>query len=475
MRWITQWLKGKSHRSLFGFEGNQRPTKTQFHKKLFVDEMESRVMLSAAPLATISTNWSGYAAETSLSSPQNGAVSAVGGTWTVPTATGPSTGYSAVWVGIDGYSSSTVEQLGTEQDFVGGKAQYYAWYEMYPSNSVAISSSKFAVAPGDVITAEVSSSGGSFTLAMNDTPKSGGTVETFSISLSARRASQSSAEWVVEAPSSFNVLPLANFGTVNFSNAYATISGSTGPVDNSSGQAAKINMVASSGFRNSSLVTLDTTSSLSDAATTSTGSLLPPAGTTVSSFSVAYTAPTTPTPTPPPPSRHHWWWATNQPQLMDIPMSAPAVPPMVIAPDPVVPQVLTISMDIHGPVAQAIGPAAVPMYHGQEIVEGPDVNPLDVADPAAPELQRPRIPDIAPPPQNDSGEPMDPLEDATPIIKGAQAVSGPQLRDLEGDVGTPPPLDSLAAAAVMLFLQDFWQFEEIEEKKDRSLVPAQKP
>src|SRR5690349_16075681 len=69
-----------------------------------------------------SSNWSGYAVPL-----EGGGVSDtfsdVQGTWTVPTVTGSgrSTAYSSAWVGIDGYNTGTVEQIGTEQDWSGGK------------------------------------------------------------------------------------------------------------------------------------------------------------------------------------------------------------------------------------------------------------------------------------------------------------------------------------------------------------------
>ncbi len=98
-------------------------------------------------------NWSGYAVETSLTSPQSNAVTDVKSTWSVPTVTGTSSAaYSSVWVGIDGYSDSTVEQIGTEQDWTGRSGSYYAWYEMYPTGMVSIG----RVYPGDAISAEVS-------------------------------------------------------------------------------------------------------------------------------------------------------------------------------------------------------------------------------------------------------------------------------------------------------------------------------
>ena len=43
--------------------------------------------------------------------------------------------YSSFWVGIDGYSSSSVEQLGTDSDCAGNTPDYYAWWEMYPAGT----------------------------------------------------------------------------------------------------------------------------------------------------------------------------------------------------------------------------------------------------------------------------------------------------------------------------------------------------
>ena len=84
------------------------------------------VALVSSELGT-SPNWSGYAAATSPS-PETDSVSAVSGNWTVPSVSGSGTTCSCVWVGIDGFGGSTVEQIGTEQDVVNGTADYYAWW-----------------------------------------------------------------------------------------------------------------------------------------------------------------------------------------------------------------------------------------------------------------------------------------------------------------------------------------------------------
>src|SRR5262245_16449591 len=59
-----------------------------------------------------STNWSGYAV---TGAP--GSITRVKGSWTVPAVQGPCTAQfqaSSFWVGIDGFMSNTVEQIGTD-------------------------------------------------------------------------------------------------------------------------------------------------------------------------------------------------------------------------------------------------------------------------------------------------------------------------------------------------------------------------
>lgn len=172
--------------------------------------------------AGTSINWSGYAAfnQTGFDSNQDNPILApdtityVTGTWKVP-AVNPSSGntYSSAWVGIDGYTSNTVEQIGTEQDVYNGQPVYYAWYEMYPKMSKTIRG--FVVQPGDTITASVTYSGGKFILTMTSSYNN----QTFTITQKAnRQMERSSAEWIMEAPWSGGVLPLANFGAIDFTN-----------------------------------------------------------------------------------------------------------------------------------------------------------------------------------------------------------------------------------------------------------------
>ncbi len=190
-----------------------------------------------------STNWSGYAVETDLTNPQNNAVSDVKGSWIVPTldcTNATSNTYSSAWVGIDGYSDNSVEQIGTEQDCINGKPSYYAWYEMYPKPSFKI---KVPVNAGDNISAEVQYAGNNkFILAITNNTAN----KTFTTTQKAK-AQRQSAEWIMEAPWSGGVLPLADFGTIQFSNSYATINGHTGTISDSVWQNDPITMQNSSG------------------------------------------------------------------------------------------------------------------------------------------------------------------------------------------------------------------------------------
>jgi hypothetical protein len=193
-----------------------------------------------------STNWSGYAAATNFTRPTSFSVSAVSGSWIVPTvkASGGNT-YSSFWVGIDGYSSPTVEQIGTEHDFINGVQQNYAWFEMYPAGSYVING--FPLNIGDVISASVVYSGNNiFTLTIkNDTQSVSFTVPTaYTHSSTALRES---AEWIVEAPYYNGILPLSNFVTAYMIGGFATINGITAPINNSSWRNVGIEMVTVGG------------------------------------------------------------------------------------------------------------------------------------------------------------------------------------------------------------------------------------
>jgi hypothetical protein len=165
----------------------------------------------ASNATVTSTNWSGYAATGA-----NGSFTSVSASWTEPTASCSSNRrrtdqYAAFWVGLDGYSSGSVEQTGTDSDCVGTTADYYGWYEMYPAAPVYFSNT---VRAGDHISASVTFSGTqTYTLVLKDTTR--GWTQT--ITKNEAGLARSSAEVITEAPSSSSgVLPLADFGTIGY-------------------------------------------------------------------------------------------------------------------------------------------------------------------------------------------------------------------------------------------------------------------
>jgi hypothetical protein len=162
-----------------------------------------------------STNWSGYAVS------GLGPYKSVSSSWRQPTVdcSKTPTAWSAFWVGLDGDTTNTVEQTGSEADCSKGSAVYYAWYEMYPKYPVNYAN---PVSAGDSLSASVTSAGsGYFRLTLSDETRGWSHTTTQRL----KSAKLGSAEVIAEAPSgSGGILPLADFGTAAFSGA--TVNGS---------------------------------------------------------------------------------------------------------------------------------------------------------------------------------------------------------------------------------------------------------
>ncbi|MHB8438109.1 MAG: G1 family glutamic endopeptidase [Acidimicrobiales bacterium] len=165
------------------------------------------VTLAGATHATwSSSNWSGYA--------EKGTFTGVTATWTVPSVSASarsSSTYSASWVGVDGFTNSSLIQTGTEQDYWAGSGHYDAWWEILPAPETQISTSSYPVSPGDRMSASI------WKTAATVTQKSlfglmKKVVPVWSISLSdtsrhwtfstkqAYSGPGASAEWITEAP-----------------------------------------------------------------------------------------------------------------------------------------------------------------------------------------------------------------------------------------------------------------------------------
>ncbi len=171
-----------------------------------------------------SSNWAGYAAHRSGVKFDD-----VLGTWTQPalTCTPGQPAYSAVWVGLGGYSvsSKALEQIGTEDDCAAsGRHVSTAWYELVPAASRTI---RFTVRPGDRVRAAVAVLGHQVLLQLRDLTRN----RSFTKRLTATGVDIGSAEWIVEAPSvcandfDCHTLPLADFGSADFRSAGATSTG----------------------------------------------------------------------------------------------------------------------------------------------------------------------------------------------------------------------------------------------------------
>jgi hypothetical protein len=163
----------------------------------------------------VSGDWSGYAVTGAT-----GSITSAVGSWIVPTATcGTGTELNtgtSDWVGIDGYTSTTVEQTGTDSDCDSGKPKYYAWYELYPKPGTTITA--ITVHAGDVMTASVTYASAKFTIIITDKT----TGASFTTSKQIARAKRNSAEWIAEA----NATDLTNFGTVSFGQNLTAIANS---------------------------------------------------------------------------------------------------------------------------------------------------------------------------------------------------------------------------------------------------------
>ncbi len=174
----------------------------------------NRTLVATAPPKRLlvtpysSENWSGYAIV-------GGAFTGAQGTFTVPTLTSvpdhPSD--TSEWVGIDGVSNSSLIQAGVhESDNGAGDTQVYAWWEILPAAETPISPVTFPVAPGDTVGVRIQKLTGHYwRIIITDGAHTFVTTKAYS-------GPQTSAEWVVEAPSYYTasgpqIATLGNFAT----------------------------------------------------------------------------------------------------------------------------------------------------------------------------------------------------------------------------------------------------------------------
>ena len=109
------------------------------------------------------------------------------------------------WVGLDGYTSNTVEQAGIVQECnPWGFASYDAWVQMFPQPPVYAT---WNPQPGQPITLAVAYNAGRYTLRVGD----------WTVTRRATRARRDSAEVILEAPGNCcATLPTAPFAPITF-------------------------------------------------------------------------------------------------------------------------------------------------------------------------------------------------------------------------------------------------------------------
>jgi hypothetical protein len=174
--------------------------------------------------ATGSFNWSGYADTATTSQ----TFTKVSGNWTTPSVKcSAEDQITSDWVGLDGFSDSTVEQLGTISWCFQSTPTYFTWYEMFPAGTVEVGT---ALKPGDKIAASVTRTGTSYALKLTDSTTSGNNI---SVTKTCALATclDTSAEWISERPSfSIGIVPQAHYNAFKLTSGAQTSSGKAGTI-----------------------------------------------------------------------------------------------------------------------------------------------------------------------------------------------------------------------------------------------------
>ena len=172
-------------------------------------------------------NWSGYADDNSVGD----SYQRVAGDWVQPAITCHSDEdeLAVFWVGLDGFSDSTVEQDGTLGFCHMGQKYYFTWWEMYPTNAIQLGGE---IAAGDKIAAEVdfTKASSSYTLKVSDGAHPNGAITQHQV-CGSTPCQNSSAEWIAETPSNVRGLyPWPDFTTWTLTKAKARTKSTIGTI-----------------------------------------------------------------------------------------------------------------------------------------------------------------------------------------------------------------------------------------------------
>jgi hypothetical protein len=166
-------------------------------------------------LTTVYTsNWSGYVATAP------GQYTSVSASWVVPSvSTSSPPAYSSAWIGIGGWNSTRLIQVGTDQDVLNnGSAVYFAWREVYPGPVFLIG----YVSPSDSIAATISQVSANASMWRMLVMRNSATFLDLTLRARVSVTSQKTADFIVERPAiqvgrRDQLTALGNFGTVTFS------------------------------------------------------------------------------------------------------------------------------------------------------------------------------------------------------------------------------------------------------------------
>lgn len=176
-----------------------------------------------------SSNWAGYVVR-----PPASGISAISATWNIPRVTcAPSENSdSSQWVGLNGFSSQTLEQDGTDSRCLSGVPTYTSWYELLGiqeingGSSVTITDSQRPTHANDLVHATVGviSQGGLSQWRFSLENLTAGWSYSISFLMpQVVTGTVTSAEWITERPSvcaiTCQVEPLADFSMSKFDNA----------------------------------------------------------------------------------------------------------------------------------------------------------------------------------------------------------------------------------------------------------------
>jgi hypothetical protein len=172
--------------------------------------------VTASTFSDTTQNWAGYVSS-------GGTYTTISGSWKVPSVIAGSEAIAsdATWIGIGGDTTDDLIQVGTQNVAENGQVTSGTFYEQLPDTSQSISSVN--VSAGDTVTASIKEvADGEWSITIQDVTNGESYTNTV-----AYNSSESSAEWIEEAPSDGDgIVPLDEFGSVTFTGGSTTENGS---------------------------------------------------------------------------------------------------------------------------------------------------------------------------------------------------------------------------------------------------------